>query len=68
MYWDAANVKLDELHFYPMPNDQFDDDEPLQGRRDWMRCLNHAVPNPWLDVVANEKGLHGFRRRRRSTI
>ncbi|MBV9210371.1 MAG: peptide ABC transporter substrate-binding protein, partial [Acidobacteria bacterium] len=49
MYWDAANVKLDRIAFYP------GDDNPTimnmykAGQVD--AVLNHTVPAAWLDVV-----------------
>ena len=53
MYWDAATVKLDEIHFYPMS------DNPaimnLYKVGDVDAVLNHTVPNAWLDVVRTKK-------------
>ncbi|HEY6803679.1 MAG TPA: peptide ABC transporter substrate-binding protein [Pyrinomonadaceae bacterium] len=53
MFWDAATVKLDEIHFYPMA------DNPsimnLYKVGDIDAVLNHTVPNAWLDVVRNKK-------------
>lgn len=53
MYWDAATVKLDEIHFYPMS------DNPaimnLYKVGDIDAVLNHTVPNAWLDVVRTKK-------------
>jgi oligopeptide transport system substrate-binding protein len=49
MYWDAANVKLDRIAFYP------GDDNPTimnmykAGQVD--AILNHTVPAAWLDVI-----------------
>ena len=49
MYWDAANVKLDRIIFYPMS------DNPtimnLYKAGDVDAVLNHTVPGAWLDVV-----------------
>ena len=53
MYWDAANVKLDELHFYPM-HDQFTAMNLYKvGELD--AVYNRAVPNPWLHVLRSKK-------------
>ena len=53
MYWDAANVKLDEIDFYPMS------DNPtimnLYKVGDVDAVLNHTVPNAWLNVVRVKK-------------
>lgn len=53
MNWDAANVKLDELHFYSM-NDQFATMNLYKvGELD--AVYNRAVPNPWLNVLRPKK-------------
>ena len=53
MYWDAANVKLDELHFYSM-QDQFVVMNLYKvGELD--AVFNRAVPNPWLHVLRPKK-------------
>ncbi len=53
MYWDAATVKLDEIHFYPMS------DNPtimnLYKVGDVDAVLNHTVPNAWLHVMRDKK-------------
>jgi oligopeptide transport system substrate-binding protein len=53
MYWDAANVHLDEIHFYPM------NDNPttmnLYKVGELESALNHVVPTTWLDVVRSKK-------------
>jgi len=53
MYWDAATVKLDEIHFYPMS------DNPsimnLYKVGDIDAVLNHTVPNAWLETVRLKK-------------
>ena len=49
MYWDAANVKLDEIHFYPMSDNPTIMNLYKVGEVD--AVLNHTVPNAWLDVV-----------------
>ena len=53
MNWDAANVKLDELHFYSV-NDQFVTMNLYKvGELD--AVYNRAVPNPWLHVLRSKK-------------
>jgi oligopeptide transport system substrate-binding protein len=53
MYWDAANVRLDEIYFYPTP------DLPTQlnlykvGEVDALG--NHAVLNAWVETVKTAK-------------
>ena len=49
MYWDAANVKLDEIHFYPMSDNPSIMNVYKVGEID--AVLNHTVPNAWLEVV-----------------
>ncbi len=53
MYWDAATVRLEEIHFYPLQ------DLPtmmnLYKVGDVDALLNHTVPNAWLDVVRPKK-------------
>ncbi|HEY2963335.1 MAG TPA: peptide ABC transporter substrate-binding protein [Pyrinomonadaceae bacterium] len=53
MYWDAASVKLDEIHFYPMS------DNPtimnLYKVGDVDAVLNHTVPNAWLHIVRTKQ-------------
>ena len=53
MYWDAASVRLDEIHFFPM------NDNPttmnLYKVGELESALNHVVPNTWLDVVRSKK-------------
>ncbi|HVI71802.1 MAG TPA: peptide ABC transporter substrate-binding protein, partial [Pyrinomonadaceae bacterium] len=53
MYWDAANVKLDELHFYPM-NDQTTAMN-LYKVGELEAVQNRGVPNPWLHVLRAKK-------------
>ena len=53
MYWDAATVKLDELHFYPMSDGPTTMNLYKVGEID--AVYNHAVPNPWLDVLRHKK-------------
>ena len=53
MNWDAANVKLDELHFYAV-NDQFVTMNLYKvGELDAVN--NRGVPNPWLHVLRSKK-------------
>jgi oligopeptide transport system substrate-binding protein len=53
MYWDAANVHLDEIYFYPM------NDNPttmnLYKVGEIESALYHVVPTTWLDVVRPKK-------------
>jgi oligopeptide transport system substrate-binding protein len=49
MYWDAPNVKLEEIHFYPMSDNPTIMNLYKVGEVD--AVLNHTVPNAWLDVV-----------------
>ncbi len=49
MYWDAATVKLDEIHFYPMSDNPTIMNLYKVGEVD--AVLNHTVPNAWLEVV-----------------
>jgi oligopeptide transport system substrate-binding protein len=53
MFWDAATVKLDEIHFYPMADNPSIMNLYKVGEID--AVLNHTVPNAWLDVVRNKK-------------
>ena len=53
MYWDAANVKLDELHFFPILENSTVMNLYKVGELD--AVFNHAVPNPWLDVLKSKK-------------
>jgi len=53
MYWDAATVKLDEIHFYPMSDNPSIMNLYKVGEID--AVLNHTVPNAWLDVVRTKK-------------
>lgn len=49
MYWDAANVHLEKIYFYPM------NDNPqtmnLYKVGDVDAVANHTVPAAWLDVI-----------------
>jgi oligopeptide transport system substrate-binding protein len=49
MYWDAANVKLDEIHFFVSTDNTTSLNLYKVGEAD--AVLNHAVPNAWLDTV-----------------
>jgi len=53
MYWDAATVKLDEIHFYPMADNPSIMNLYKVGEVD--AVLNHTVPNAWLEVVRTKK-------------
>jgi oligopeptide transport system substrate-binding protein len=53
MYWDAATVKLDEIHFYPISDNPTIMNQYKVGEVD--AVLNHSVPNAWLDVVRTKK-------------
>jgi oligopeptide transport system substrate-binding protein len=53
MYWDAANVHLDEIHFYAMSDLTTAMNLYKVGEID--SALNHVVPNTWLDVVRSKK-------------
>jgi len=53
MYWDAANVQLDEIHFYPLSDNPTIMNLYKVGEVD--ATLNHSVPNAWLDVVRPKK-------------
>ncbi|HJT65693.1 MAG TPA: peptide ABC transporter substrate-binding protein [Pyrinomonadaceae bacterium] len=53
MYWDAANVKLDEIYFYPMSDNPTIMNIYKVGDID--AVLNHTVPNAWLHVVREKK-------------
>ncbi len=53
MYWDAANVKLDQIFFYPMNDNPTTMNLYQVGEID--SALNHVVPTRWLDVVRQKK-------------
>jgi ABC-type oligopeptide transport system substrate-binding subunit len=53
MYWDAATVRLDEIHFYPMSDNPSIMNLYKVGEID--AVMNHTVPNAWLDVVRTKK-------------
>jgi oligopeptide transport system substrate-binding protein len=53
MYWDAATVKLDEIHFYPMSDNPTIMNLYKVGEVD--AVLNHTVPNAWLEVVRQKQ-------------
>lgn len=53
MYWDAASVRLDEIHFYPMSDNPTTMNLYRVGEID--ATHNHTVPNAWLDVVRPKK-------------
>ncbi|HEV2826367.1 MAG TPA: peptide ABC transporter substrate-binding protein [Pyrinomonadaceae bacterium] len=53
MYWDAANVGLDEIHFFVSTDNPTSVNLYKVGEAD--AVLNHTVPNAWLDVVRPKK-------------
>lgn len=53
MYWDAANVHLDEIHFFVSPDNPTTLNLYKVGEAD--AVFNHAVPNAWLDVIRSKK-------------
>lgn len=53
MYWDAANVRLDEIHFYTSADHSTSMNLYRVGEADVL--INHSVPNPWLDVIRTKK-------------
>ncbi|HKO97041.1 MAG TPA: peptide ABC transporter substrate-binding protein [Pyrinomonadaceae bacterium] len=53
MYWDAANVRLDEIRFYVSTDHPTSMNLYRVGSADAL--VNHSVPNPWLDVVRPKK-------------
>ena len=53
MYWDAANVRLEEIEFYPSNDNPTSMNLYKVGAAD--AVLNHTVPNAWLDVVRPKK-------------
>jgi oligopeptide transport system substrate-binding protein len=53
MNWDAATVKLDEIHFYPMSDNPTIMNLYKVGEVD--AVLNHTVPNAWLEVVRTKQ-------------
>lgn len=53
MYWDAANVHLDEIRFFVSADNPTSMNLYKVGEADAL--LNHAVPNAWLSVVRPKK-------------
>src|SRR5262249_13327346 len=53
MYWDAANVRLEEIHFYPMIDNPMIMNLYKFGGVD--AVLNHTVPYFWLEVIGQKK-------------
>ena len=53
MYWDAANVKLDEIYFYPILDNSTAMNMYKVGELDAL--YNHVVPNPWVEVIRTKK-------------
>lgn len=52
-YWDAANVKLDKIQFYPMDEQTTMMNIYKAGRVDAL--YNHTVPAPWNDYIKQFK-------------
>jgi oligopeptide transport system substrate-binding protein len=52
-YWDAANVRLDGIEFYPIEEQTTILNLYKAGNIDAM--LNHIVPSSWIDVVREYK-------------
>ncbi len=59
MYWDAANVKLDEIRFYPLEEETTMMNLYKAGAVD--ATYNHTVPNAWLDFMMDKKDYMGAR-------
>ena len=53
MYWDAANVHLDEIHFFVSTDNPTTMNLYKVGEAD--AVMNHAVPNVWLRMVRPKK-------------
>ncbi|MEP6819262.1 MAG: peptide ABC transporter substrate-binding protein [bacterium] len=53
LYWDAANVHLDEIHFFVSADNPTSLNLYKVGEAD--AVLNHCVPNAWLQVVRPKK-------------
>jgi ABC-type oligopeptide transport system substrate-binding subunit len=49
MYWDAANVQLDEIRFFVSADNPTSLNLYKVGEAD--AVLNHGVPKPWLEVI-----------------
>lgn len=53
MYWDAANVRLDEIHFYPLEDNTVIMNLYKAGEIE--AGLNHSVPASWIDSIKGKK-------------
>lgn len=53
MYWDTANVQLEEIRFYVSVDHPTSMNLYKVGEADAL--VNHSVPNPWLDVIRSKK-------------
>jgi oligopeptide transport system substrate-binding protein len=53
VYWDAANVHLDEIHFFVSTDAPTSMNLYKVGEADVV--LNHTVPNAWLDTIRSKK-------------
>jgi oligopeptide transport system substrate-binding protein len=49
IYWDAAVVKLNKIHFYPLQDNTTKMNLYKAGELDALS--NHTVPNQWLDII-----------------
>jgi oligopeptide transport system substrate-binding protein len=57
MYWDAAVVRLDEIRFYPLEDQNTMMNLYKAGSVD--ATYNHTVPSPWLEVIMPMKDYMG---------
>jgi ABC-type oligopeptide transport system substrate-binding subunit len=53
VYWDAANVHLDEIHFFVSTDQPTSLNLYKVGEADLV--ANHSVPNAWLDTIRSKK-------------
>jgi oligopeptide transport system substrate-binding protein len=53
MNWDAANVKLDRIEFYPLDESTTMMNLYKSGRID--ATYNHTIPAPWFDEISQYK-------------
>jgi oligopeptide transport system substrate-binding protein len=53
MYWDAANVRLDEIRFYVSTDHPTTMNLYKVGAAD--AVVNHSVPHAWVDVIRPKK-------------
>jgi oligopeptide transport system substrate-binding protein len=57
MYWDAAAVRLDEIRFYPLEDQNTMMNLYKAGSVD--ATYNHTVPTPWLEAIIPMKDYMG---------